>query len=85
MSVDRYIVYRNSDGYVENLILLDPASDWLPPTDCSIEKIEENTAVAIGWTRESELVYIAPIEPVLPLTIEEVTAQNEKVIASLNP
>ena len=71
MSEFKYVVYEIDSGYVQNLIVLNPTSDWQPPAGCSIEKIEDNTAVAIGWTRESELVYIEPVEPVIPPSIDE--------------
>ena len=85
MSEYRYVVYRIIDGYVENLILLNPKSNWLPPVGCEIERIEDKTMVGIGWTRESKLVYIAPVEPVILPTVEEVNENNQKIIESLNP
>ena len=73
MAEGRYIIYSTSNGYVENVIILDEDSGWQPPMNTDIEKIENQSDVAIGWTRISEGVYEKP--EVLPILLTEKEAQ----------
>jgi hypothetical protein len=83
MSVNRYLVYRISNGYVENDIILDETSDWQPPSNTAIEKVEFGQYVGIGWIRTEKGVYEAPaVQPIMP-TQEEAQAALDAQIAEL--
>lgn len=82
MSEANYIVYRLSDGYIENYIILDENSDWQPPINTAIEKVD-NVNVGIGWTRKEKGVFERPlVNPIMP-TQEEAQAALDAQIAEL--
>jgi len=59
--ITRYAIYRESDGYVENICMWDGESDWTPPAGTAVEKVDD-VFCGPGTIRKAPLVYELPIE-----------------------
>ena len=75
---NKYIIYRKSDGYIENVIVWDGNSNWEHSNEYSIEKVNDNDYVGIGFIRKEKGIYNAPEVPITPMTIEKIVAELEK-------
>ena len=80
-----YAVYRISDGYIENVIIYDESTPYVPPTGYALEKISydfSDTTYGIGDYRISEGQYKKGTPPV-QLTIKEQVAILTKQLSDL--
>ena len=63
------------DNKIDNCIVYDPNSNWIPPNDTTLVEFDSNLPYDIGWLWNDG----NPSNPIIPKTISQTT---ETVIAN---
>ena len=81
-NIMRYIIIK--DGTVENIIEWDGVTNWSPPPGCTIELVDEYSAISMRWTKV-EGVWTAPPapDPIVPQVIPMNKALKQLVISGI--
>lgn len=67
--VNRYLVYRLSDGLVVNAVLWNGVDEFFPGEGLALEQVVEGSEVWIGWKKTPEGTWEKPEVTEAPISI----------------